>query len=264
MDERIEEAIVGARDVQNGIGHYIMNLLDSFGVDAVYEVIEDMLRGSMERFLTAVEFTAFIFANLSYIPGKGDEELMDKMKERCLFEKLIESFVAKKAYSRLNTLFSLLDDIPASVPSERIEELLDRYRVENCILVVPLMRSLTQSFGNSFPLEKYSGLSIDDEECNFIVKYSISQSEYLDSFARDELLEKLKGLCPQKYVSALEKSIAYNKKFMEEDYFGDEEGSDSGWEEIQMVVDGYFDYCDGLSLDQTPLSFEEFIRKDNS
>ncbi|MBP5439029.1 MAG: hypothetical protein J6Y30_13725 [Treponema sp.] len=261
MNKKIEDAIVGANDVQNGIGHYIRDLLESFGVDAVYEEIEDMLRGSMERFLTAVEFTAFVFANLSYIPGKDDEELIDKMKDLHLFENLIESFSAKRAYSRLYTLFFLLDHIPANFSAERIEELLDRYRVENCILMFPLMKSLTEALGNAFPLEKYSGIRIDDEECNFIVKYLISQSEYLDSFARDEILEKLKGICPQKYASALEKSIAYNKKFMEEDYFGDDEGGDEGWEEIQAVADGYFARVEELELSGESISFTDFVRK---
>lgn len=259
MNKKIEEAIVGASEVQRGIGHYIKDLLESFGVDAVYEVLEDMLRGSMERFLTAVEFTAFVFANLSYIPGKGDEELMDKMKDARIFENLIESFCAKRAYGRLNTLFFLLNNIPANFSSERIEELFDRYRVENCILMVPLMRSLTEALGNTFPSEKYAGITIDDEECNFIVKYLISQSEYLDSFARDEILEKLKASCPQKYASALEKSIAYNKKFMEEDYFGDDEGGDEGWEEIQAVVDGYFERMEELDLSGERMSFADFV-----
>ncbi len=259
MNKKIEEAIVGASEVQSGIGHYIKDLLESFGVDAVYEVLEDMLRGSMERFLTALEFTAFIFANLNYIPGKDDEELMDKMKDSRIFENLIESFCAKKAYGRLNTLFYLMNNIPANFSSERIEELFDRYRVENCILMVPLMRSLTEALGNTFPSEKYAGITIDDEDCNFIVKYLISQSEYLDSFARDEILEKLKASCPQKYASALEKSIAYNKKFMEEDYFGDDEGGDEGWEEIQAVVDGYFERMEELDLNGEIISFAGFV-----
>lgn len=125
----------------------------------------------------------------------------------------------------------------------------------------PLMKSLTEALGNAFPLEKYSGIRIDDEECNFIVKYLISQSEYLDSFARDEILEKLKGICPQKYASALEKSIAYNKKFMEEDYFGDDEGGDEGWEEIQAVADGYFERMEELELSGESISFTDFVRE---
>ncbi|MBQ2464125.1 MAG: hypothetical protein II507_03965, partial [Treponema sp.] len=159
----------------------------------------------------------------------------------------------------LNTLFYLMNNIPANFSSERIEELFDRYRVENCILMVPLMRSLTEALGNAFPLEKYAGITIDDEDCNFIVKYLISQSEYLDSFARDEILEKLKGVCPQKYATALEKSIAYNKKFMEEDYFSDDEGVDEGWEEIQAVVDGYFERMEELDLSGESISFAGFV-----
>ncbi|MBQ1869736.1 MAG: hypothetical protein II146_04615, partial [Treponema sp.] len=64
---------------------------------------------------------------------------------------------------------------------------------------------------------------------------------------------------PQKYASALEKSIACNKLFMREEYFPYEESEDEGWNEIQAVVDEYFCRCEKLTLSGESLRFEEFV-----
>ena len=46
---------------------------------------------------------------------------------------------------------------------------------------------------------------------------------------------------------------------MEEDYFGDDEGVDEGWEEIQAVVDGYFERMEELDLSGESISFADFV-----
>ena len=260
MNESIREAIAGYEEVQDGIGHYIKDLIEGFGVDAVYEELWEMLRSSdTGKFFLAIEFTSFIYENLSYIPGKADENLINKMRESHLFEDLIEYLAAKKYYYQLDTLFSMAEEIPLDLSADRVEELIRRYKQENCILLLPLMELLFAIKGNVFPKEKYDSLNIEDPDCNFIIRYLLLQSATLDAFCRNELLEGLKAICPQKYVPALEKSIAYNKLFMREDYFADGESGDEGWEEIQAVVEEYFCRCEKLSLSGESLRFEDFV-----
>ncbi len=260
----LKNIILKTGSIKDNIGHYIQDILKEYSFESLCGEFKGLLlSGDLNEFDEGIGFISFLKMQSSYIPGDEVFVFLDKMRETGFIKDVLCELMQKKLYSQINTILSISDCLPVEFSVDELREFLERYKVENPIILDSVFRAITVCCSKVFPEDEFKALSFEDKNIEFTVKYLIASIEFIDPFVRDEYFRMIDGMCPDKLRDSFNEAVSENRIFLMDESDMAEVVPEDVTGEKEMLLDSlpaiYFDSAEKDALSGKILSYPEFL-----
>lgn len=192
-------------------GIFVKNMMKSYPVETVYEVIQSIFyNGNIEDFTSALDFSMFVVNFTDYIPSRAGVPLKKMIEEKDLVNQYFKYALDGNKYTYLATVLPYL-----KTDRDQLEKYIERFMTENPSLLITLFLQYTNENDTRFCYELYNRINLKTPEATFFIKLAVAQNSCFDEFEKLDLMNELLPQCPDFFKERYLSDLCIQKKLTE-------------------------------------------------